>query len=127
MTDSSSAEELAVTCAHTGAERKGEDITVLEVGVVSALTDYFVIVTGRNPRHLRALRKTIEDKVKEVGARLVGVEGEPEAGWVLVNADLVVVHLFSGEKRELYDLEMLWGDCPRVDWSARQPQGNSGK
>ena len=123
----STAEELAVTCAHSAAERKGEDITVLELGDVSALTEYFVLVTGRNPRHLRALRKAIEEKVKDVDARLVGVEGEPEAGWVLVDADLVVVHLFSGEKRELYDLEMLWGDCPRVDWSGREPLGSDGE
>ncbi len=123
----STAEELAVTCAHAADERKGEDITVLQMGDVSALTEYFVIVTGRNPRHLRALRKRIEEEVKEVDARMMGVEGEPEAGWVLVDADVVVVHLFSREKRELYDLEMLWGDCPRVDWSAREPLGSTGE
>lgn len=117
----STAEELAVSCAHVGDERKGENITVLNVGDVSTLTDYFVIITGRNPRHLRALRKAMEEEIDGVDGPVRGVEGEPEAGWVLVDAGRVVVHLFSSDKRELYDLEMLWGDCPRLDWSSRQP------
>ena len=117
----STAEELAVSCAHVGDERKGENITVLNVGDVSTLTDYFVIITGRNPRHLRALRKATEERIDELEGHVRGVEGEPEAGWVLVDAERVVVHLFSSDKRELYDLEMLWGDCPRLDWSARDP------
>jgi len=124
----STAEELAIACAHVGDERKGENITVLNVGDVSSLTDYFVIITGRNPRHLRALRKAMEEKIDELGGRVMGVEGEPDAGWVLVDAEWMVVHLFSSDKRELYDLEMLWGDCPRIDWSARQPlQSGSGE
>lgn len=115
-------EDLAVSCAHAADERKGENITVLQVGEMCALTDYFVIVTGRNARHLRALRMTMEERLEELENGVSRTEGEPDAGWVLVDAGSVVVHLFDAEKRDLYDLEMLWGDCPRIDWSARRPQ-----
>lgn len=122
--DNATAEDRAVSCAHAADERKAENITVLKVGEMSALTDYFVICTGRNPRHLRALRIEMEERVEEMDGHVVGTEGEPDAGWVLVDADSVVVHLFSADKRELYDLEMLWGDCPRIDWSARRASEN---
>ena len=119
-------EDLAVSCAQAADERKGEDISVLQVGDMSALTEYFVIVTGRNTRHLRALRIEMEDTLEEMG-RTTRVEGEPDAGWLLVDAGSVVVHLFGEKKRNLYDLEMLWGDCPRIDWSARRAGKGGGE
>ena len=121
------AEDLAVTCAHVTDERKGEDITVLKVGEVSSLADYFVIVTGRNERHLKALRSALTERLEEVGANILGTEGEPESGWILLDADEVIVHLFSSDKRELYDLEMLWGDCPALDWAGREPLTAAGE
>ena len=116
-----SAEDLAVTCAHVVDERKAEDINVLRVGPLTTITEYFVIATGRNVRQLQALARALEDRLEEVGAEVYGMEGEPESGWILIDAGDAIVHMFSPEKRELYALEMLWGSCEKVEWSEKQP------
>ena len=115
------AEALAATCAWLADERKAENIVVLNVGQVTSIADYFVIATGRNPRHLKALLERTIEGLRELDAAILGVEGEAESGWVLVDAVDVVIHLFAADTRSLYDLEMLWGSSPPMDWAARQP------
>jgi len=114
-------EALACTCAHLADERKADHIVVLNVGRLAFFTDYFVIATGRNERQIRAIAEQIRSRAKELGHQIVGVEGEPDSGWVLIDLGDAVVHLFSPEARELYDLELLWGEAPRTDWEGRQP------
>ncbi len=116
-----SPEDLAVTCAHVVDERKAEDINVLRVAPLSTITDYFVIATGRNVRQLQAFVRALDERLEEIGAKVYGVEGEAESGWILIDAGDAIVHMFSPEKRELYALEMLWGSCDTVDWSEKQP------
>ena len=112
-----SAEALAVTCARLADERKAEDIVALQVGVMTPITDYFVIATGRNPRQVRAITRALKEAAEALGHDVPAVEGEAESGWTLVDLGEVVVHLFLEEKRALYDLEIMWGDAPRLDWS----------
>ena len=57
--------------------------------------------------------------------RTAGIEGLDDAGWILLDLGSVVVHLFSGEKREYYDLELLWGDAPKVAWQGKTPKAES--
>ncbi len=116
-----SAEAVACTCAHLADERKAERIVVLEVAPLTVLAEYFVITTGRNERQIRAIVEEVRHRMRELEHTPLGVEGEPESGWVLIDLGDVIVHVFAPELRELYDLEMLWGDADRVDWAEHEP------
>jgi ribosome-associated protein len=115
-----SSEAIACTCAHLADERKADDIVVLEVGPLAYFTEYFVIATGRNERQLRAISEEIVHRARELGSQVLGVEGEPSTGWLLIDLGDVVVHLFTPKARQLYDLELLWGEATRVDWQASE-------
>jgi ribosome-associated protein len=91
------------------------------------IADYFVITTARNPRQAMAIAREIEGSVKqgplkESGLKLLNAAGmEGEGHWILLDLDLVVVHIFTAETRTLYDLENLWADAPRVPFTPRAP------
>lgn len=116
-----SSELVACTCAHLADERKAEDIVVLKVGPLAFFTEYFVIATGRNKRQIRAIARQILHEMRALGHSVVGMEGEPDSGWVLIDLGDAVVHLFSPEARGLYDLELLWGEAPRTQWRRMEP------
>lgn len=89
-------------------EKFGENIVLMDVHDVAFFTDYFVICNANSDRQLRAMSN---DLVREIRTRY-GIhskpEGEPEYGWMLVDLGDIVIHLFSEEKREYYQLEKLW-------------------
>ena len=114
-------EALAAACARLVEERKAEDIVVLQVAPLTSIADYFVIATGRNVRQLRAMATEIQEGLDRLRIRPLGVEGSSESGWILVDLGAVVVHLFDPATRRLYDLEMLWGDAPLVEWEQVLP------
>ena len=109
---------LAIHCARFLDENKLEDITVFEVGACLGISDYFVVATGRNARHLKAASDKLLKELREQGVQRYGVEGYETCKWILVDLVDAVVHLFDTESRRFYDLELLWGDCPRLDWRA---------
>jgi ribosome-associated protein len=91
------------------ADKKGEDILLLDIREVSPFTDYFVISSGNSERQLRALADGLdEDLKKNYQRRPLSVEGRPETGWVLIDYGDVIVHLFSADRRSYYNLEALW-------------------
>ena len=81
------------------------------------IADYFVICTGMNERQIRSLVEDLRIEVKEQGFTRTNIEGTGEAKWVLFDLGDVIVHIFNRESRAFYDLEMLWGDAARIDWS----------
>ena len=101
--------ELARLFVSTIADKKGEDVLLLDLRGVSAFTDYFVIGSGTSERQIRALLDAIRETAKaQHHRRASSVEGRAEAGWVLADYGDVIVHLFSPDKRAYYDLEGLW-------------------
>lgn len=109
--------ERAVIAARAAAEKKAEQIVVLDVGDIISITDAFVIVTGGNPRQVRTICEEVELAIAvESDRRPRSIEGLPDASWVLLDYGDMVVHVFQPETRELYDLERLWSDAPRVAW-----------
>jgi ribosome-associated protein len=96
-------------------------IVVLHVGPLAFFTDYFVIATGRNERQIRAIAEQIKHRIADLDHEILGVEGGPESGWVLIDLGTVVVHLFGAAARQLYDLELLWGESNHVDWRDVEP------
>ena len=94
------------------ADRKGEDVLLLDIHDISILADYFVIGSAVSKRQTKAMVNGIIDETKEdFDTKPLRVEGEPESGWVLMDYGAVVVHLFAPEARDYYDLEGFWEDA----------------
>ncbi|OHB71997.1 MAG: ribosome silencing factor [Planctomycetes bacterium RBG_16_41_13] len=97
-------------------DKKAEEIVILEVKDVTFIADFFVICSGMNSRQLQGIADEVELKMKEYGIYRSGIEGYVEAKWVLIDYGDVVLHLFCQEMRHFYDLELLWGDAPKIPW-----------
>ena len=91
---------------------KAEDIVALDIRGKSSFADMLVVASGRSARHVGALADHLVQKLKEAGATHIGVEGMPNADWVLVDAGDVVVHLFRPEVRSFYNIERIWSGAP---------------
>lgn len=89
-------------------DRKGVDIKVVDVRGKSNVTDIMVICTGTSNRQVRALADGVAVKAKENGVQPLGIEGDKNSEWVLVDLGDVVVHVMQAETREFYNLEKLW-------------------
>jgi len=110
--------ELAVRCARAADDKLATDIIVLPVGDVLAITEYFVVASASNPRHVRAITDAVLVTVREqTGRGPLRSEGEGEQQWVLVDYGDVVVHVFSEEQRRFYEIERLYKDVQAVDWA----------
>jgi ribosome-associated protein len=115
----------AESCARLSAEvaqlEKAEDVVVLDLRGLAGFTDFFVIATAASERRRATIVDAVERGVRErVGRKPIHLEGYPAAGWLLADYVDFVVHVFSPESRELYQLEKLWGDAAR--WSP-EPAG----
>jgi ribosome-associated protein len=88
--------------------KKGEDLVILEMDPSGSFTDYFVVVTGTNPRQVQALSDEVEKQLIQQGVRPSSIEGYSQAEWVLLDYVDFVVHIFSERARKFYDLERLW-------------------
>ena len=93
-------------------DRKGRDVTVLDLRGLSSATDFFVLVTGTSDIHVRSVANYIMDELKKDGVRPDHVEGVRGGRWVLIDYIDFVVHVFHPAAREFYQLERLWGDAP---------------
>ena len=104
--------QLAVDAAE---EKLGKDTDAFFVGGVLAITDWFVVTAGGNPRQVRAIVEEIEEQLTRAGGpKPVRIEGKDTLSWVLMDYGGFVVHVFSDEARDYYDLERLWSDVPRL-------------
>jgi ribosome-associated protein len=108
--------DVAIAAARAASAKQAEDIVVLDVQRIIVITDHFVICTAGTHRQIRTVIDAVEDALGDMGVKPVRREGEPEAGWWLLDYVDVVVHVFGREEREYYDLERLWSDAPSVAW-----------
>jgi len=99
-------QELAVTALE---DLKGQDIVALDVADRTTVTDCMIVVTGTSARHVKSLANELIEKSKEAGNRPLGIEGETEGNWVLVDLGDVIAHIMTKDSREFYALEKLWG------------------
>jgi ribosome-associated protein len=93
------------------ADKKAEDLRVLDVSKASSITDYLVLATGNSEPHLRALRIEIERVLDDEKARILGVDTSKGSGWTVVDAFEVMIHVFTPENRGKYRMEQLWKDA----------------
>ena len=108
--------DVAVAAARAASDKQAEEIVVLDVHETIVITDYFVICTAGTQRQIRSVIDAVEDALRGLGVKPVRREGEPDAGWWLLDYIDVVVHVFGTEERAYYDLERLWSDAPHVGW-----------
>jgi ribosome-associated protein len=95
-------------------DKKGADILLLDTRPVSFLADYFVIATADNERQMKAIADEIQKQLKKDSILPLGVEGAPDSGWLLLDYNGVIVHIFSSAMRDFYRLEELWDRAPIV-------------
>ena len=105
-------ETLAKKAAEALDAKKAENVRVYDVRGISDVTDWTVVATGTSAPHLKALIREAEGTLADEGAERLRISGEPDSGWVVLDAITVVVHVFSEEARTYYDIEKLWTKRP---------------
>lgn len=112
-------DELLTIVQDTLDERKGIDITTIDVQGKSSVTDFMVLATGSSERHVKSLCDYVSENVKEKGFMPLGMEGEAGSDWVLLDLGDVVLHVMTSKAREFYELEKLWTiDLPMQEVSS---------
>lgn len=95
-------------------DKKANDIQVMKTQELTIVADYFVIATANSNTHVRALADEVEYQLEEAGITADHIEGRA-TGWLLLEYQGVVVHIFLEESRNYYNLERLWEDAEKVD------------
>lgn len=88
---------------------KAADITVLDVRKMTSLFDYMIVASADSTRQTKALANNVQERLRELGATVCGIEGERTGEWVLVDLGDVIVHVMQPAIRTYYNLEQLWG------------------
>jgi ribosome-associated protein len=109
--------ETARYAAKALCERKGIDIKLIKISDISSIADYFVIAAGSSNTHVKALADNVEFRLDNEGISVSHIEGYRSDSWILLDYVDVVVHVFSEEAREYYNLERLWEDGEEIDVS----------
>ncbi len=108
----------ATAGARAAHERFGSDTLIIDVAALLVICDLFVITSGANPRQVKAICEAVEEGVCAAGGpKPMSVEGLASQSWVLMDYGDFVVHVFAEQERDYYQLDRLWGDCPRVSWT----------
>lgn len=110
----------AVLAARCADEMRARDVVVLDMTKIASIVDFFVIATGTSRRQMHAVADEVNRRLKgELGNVRFGIEGyRTEGNWILMDFGDVVLHVFTEEGRELYDLENLKADAERIDWQS---------
>ena len=126
MPASERALELAQTAAQAAADKKAENIVILDVADQLVITDAFLLASAPNERQVTAIVDAIEESLLQLPekAKPVRREGERAGRWVLLDYVDIVVHVQHNEEREFYALDKLWKDCPRVPFVDRDLAGH---
>ncbi|CAH0538993.1 ribosome silencing factor [Vibrio marisflavi] len=101
--------ELTLFLADKADDMKAQNITTIDVQGKSSVTDYMVICTGTSKRHVNSIAEHVASEVKKAGMEPIGIDGEAEGEWVVVDMGSSMLHVMQDEQRALYQLEKLWG------------------
>ena len=101
--------EILKVAANAVNERKARDLFAVEVGEITILAEYLLMATATSSTHVRALAEEVEAKLSEQGIEPHHIEGKA-TGWILLDYNEVIVHIFSREAREFYGLDRIWSD-----------------
>jgi len=117
--------ELALTAAQAAADKKAQDVVIIDVADQLVITDAFVLASAPNERQVLAIVDAIEEALVNLPekAKPVRREGERSGRWVLLDYVDVVIHVQHTEEREFYALDRLWKDCPTIPFVDRDLAG----
>ena len=96
-------------------DKKAEDVTVIDSREISTIADYFVIASGSNANQLTAMEDAVDEAMYKNGVHQKQVEGSNNSTWILMDYQDIIVHIFSEEDRQFYDLERMWRDGKIVE------------
>lgn len=118
MPASERAIELALAAAQAAADKKAENIVLLDVSEHLVITDAFVLASAPNERQVTAIVDAVEEALAKLPekAKPIRREGERAGRWVLLDFNDVVVHVQHNDEREFYALDRLWKDCPQIEF-----------
>lgn len=108
--------QKAIDIAKAILDKKGEEISLLYVGALSPLTDYYLICSASSEPHIWALVDAVETVLQKHKRHPLGIEGRKTAPWVLVDCSDVIIHIFKQQAREFYNLDGLWSDAKSIDF-----------
>ena len=111
---------IAKMAAAVAEDKKAQDTVILNLNKLTLIADYFVITSGDSEPQLKAISNFIMRKLKENKIRLLHYEGKPGTGWILLDYGDVIVHIFSREKRDFYDLEYIWQEAKKIRLKAKK-------
>lgn len=106
--------DRAMLLADIISDTPARDTVVLDIHEMSPFADYFVITAGENERQLRAINRTLVERMAEAGIRAQRSEGTAAGGWIVLDFGEVIVHIFSEDQRDFYRLEDLWAEAPTL-------------
>ncbi|NLL93885.1 MAG: ribosome silencing factor [Clostridiales bacterium] len=95
--------------------KKGINIKVIDISKVSVIADYFIIASGSNTKHVKALADNVEDELGKLGYHAKQVEGYNTANWILLDYNDAIIHIFNESDRLFYDLERIWRDGQLIE------------
>ena len=121
MAASKHAGELAVIAAQAASDRLGSEILALDVSEHLALSDVFVVCSGRNERMVQAIADEVDRMLTEAGSPPLREEGRSLGRWALLDCGEIIVHIFHEEERLFYQLERLWRDSPVIELPEFEP------
>jgi ribosome-associated protein len=107
--------QTALLAAAAAAEKKAQELTLLQVEELTGYADYFLLASGRSTRQAASVAETILRVLKKAGVKPLGMDGLRDGRWVLLDFGDLVVHVFHHPVREFYDLDSLWADAPPVE------------
>ncbi len=107
--------EIATKAALLLDDKKAQNIKVIKVEEISSLCDYFVVASGTSSTQVQALADNVEEKLKTEGVAPYAVEGYRSNGWILLDYGTVLVHVFTTDARDYYDLDHLWSDGVEIE------------
>ena len=111
------AKEIIAAAVKALSDKKGKELKVLNTAGQTTLAEYFIICSGTSNTQVRALAEAVEEALSKAGEEPHHIEGHRGGLWTLLDYSAVVVHVFTEEGREFYDLERLWSDAAPVDIS----------
>jgi ribosome-associated protein len=114
--DSSQAEEKMRLICTAAAAIKAHDITVLDVRGQTIIADFFVMCSGTSITHIKSIVEGVQDRLREEARLRAKSEGDAQSYWMILDYSDVILHVFSEETREFYDLERLWSDAKMTEW-----------
>lgn len=107
--------ELAKVVFHALDDKKGIDITIIDIRDISVIADYFIIAGGNNENQVKAMADAVEEELGKLGVTSRHVEGYQTANWILMDYNDVIIHIFNQDDRLFYDLERIWRDGKEVN------------